>query len=56
MNEETTERRPESVGQVNARTFDRCTKCHRRLKDPESMKNGLGPICKKRQATKDQEA
>jgi hypothetical protein len=51
MNEETTERRPDSVGHMDARTFDRCNRCNRRLKDPESMKIGFGPICRrKRQA------
>ncbi len=26
----------------------RCERCHRKLKDPESMKRGLGPICAKK--------
>jgi hypothetical protein len=50
MNEEATERRPDSVGQTGTGTFDRCNRCNRRLKDPESMKLGLGPICRKRKA------
>lgn len=27
---------------------DRCMACHRHLKDPMSMKRGLGPVCFKR--------
>ncbi len=26
----------------------RCERCHRKLKDPESVKRGLGPICAKK--------
>ena len=26
----------------------RCDRCHRKLKDPESVKRGLGPICDKK--------
>ena len=26
----------------------RCDRCHRKLKDPESVKRGLGPVCTKK--------
>ena len=29
---------------------DRCGACNRRLKDPESMRVGMGPVCRKRHA------
>jgi hypothetical protein len=25
--------------------MDRCRRCYRQLKDPESVKRGLGPVC-----------
>ena len=42
---------PSANGQESG-TFqsERCEDCHRPLKDPVSMKNGRGPVCRKRHA------
>lgn len=56
MNEDMFERRQENVGQATEQNHERCEACHRRLKDPESRKIGMGPVCRKRHAAKDQGA
>jgi hypothetical protein len=50
MNEGTTRGRPPSVGKPTGHDSERCDRCNRRLKDPESRRIGVGPICRKRQA------
>lgn len=50
MNEDTVERRQQNVGQAMEQDHERCEACHRRLKDPESMRIGMGPVCRKRHA------
>ena len=38
-----------AMGQdTGTKLHGRCLSCHRRLKDPESMKRGLGPVCQRK--------
>ncbi len=33
---------------ASSEKYGRCERCHRKLKDPDSVKRGLGPICVKK--------